>query len=79
MDPTGVGIVVIAADPRTSNFSQIEDFADEAYDTMLTNGVPSANIRYLHSDYGVTSNWRATHDATAANRCFESIHGQLHR
>ena len=65
--PTGVGIVVIAADPSDLNFSEIEDLADEAYDVMLTNGVPSANIRYLHSDFGVTSNWRATHDATSAN------------
>ena len=38
--PTGVGIVVIAADPLDSNFSQIEDLADEAYDTMLGNESP---------------------------------------
>ena len=48
--PTGVGIVVIAADPLDSNFAVIEDIADEAYDTMLGNGIPSSNIRYLHSD-----------------------------
>ena len=65
--PAGVGIVVIAADPRDSNFAEIEDEVDDAYDMMLGNGVPSANIRYLHSDYGVTSNWRVTHDATTAN------------
>ena len=65
--PVGVGIVVIAAEPSDLNFSEIEDIADEAYDVMLSNGVPSSNIRYLHSDFGVTSNWRATHDATAAN------------
>ena len=65
--PAGVGIVVIAADPSDVNYSEIESLADQAFDMMLTNGIASANLRYLHSDYGVTSNWRATHDATAAN------------
>ena len=73
--PTGVGIVVVGllpSDPKS--FSEVEDFADDIYDVMLNNGIPSSKIRYLHADYGITSNWRATHDASSSelNTAIES-------
>ena len=63
--PTGVGIVV-AGDPRVM-FRQIEDLADDAYDTLLANGVPAERIAL--SSFRIWSdvdNGRATHEASTA-------------